>query len=129
MCPFMSDVYFVNVDCNFSHWTTFNSLRQLGQNETSLQPFKFVYLCEPFCLSLSVVQGGIRVNLTPKSRQGFYITRQDEHAPVSMTFPGEGGSENHENFDIFQVFPEWHEKSDIFRGSLKKFLKAKKSDF
>ena len=70
-------------------------------------------------------QGGIRVNLTPKSRQGFYITRQDEHAPVSMTFPGEGGSENHENFDIFQVFPEWHEKSDIFRGSLKKFLKAK----
>ena len=52
MCPFMSDLYFVNVDCNFSHWTTFNSLRQ---NETSLQPFKFVYLCEPFCLSLSVV--------------------------------------------------------------------------
>ena len=51
----MSDVYFVKVDCNFSHWTTFNSLRQLGQNETSLQPFKFVYLCEPFCLSLSVV--------------------------------------------------------------------------
>ena len=54
MCPFMSDVYFVNVDCNFSHWTTFNSLRQLGQNETSLQPFKFVYLCEPFWLSLFV---------------------------------------------------------------------------
>ena len=44
MCPFMSDAYFVNFDCNFSHWTTFNSLRQLGQNETSLQPFKFVYL-------------------------------------------------------------------------------------
>ena len=43
--------------------------------------------------------------------------------------PGGGGSEKHENFDIFQVFPEWHEKSDIFRGSLKKFLKAKKSDF
>ena len=30
MCPFKSDVYFVDVDCNFSHWTTFNSLRQLG---------------------------------------------------------------------------------------------------
>ena len=54
MCPFMSDVYFVKVDCNFSHWTTFNSLGQLGLNETSLQPFKFVYLFEPFSLSLSV---------------------------------------------------------------------------
>ena len=27
MCPFMSDVHIVNVDCNFSHGTTFNSLR------------------------------------------------------------------------------------------------------
>ena len=45
------------------------------------------------------------------------------YAPVSMTFPGEGVK------IIFQVFPGWHEKSDIFQGSLKKFPKAKKSDF
>ena len=75
----MSGVYFVNVDCNFSHWTTFNLLRQLGQNETSLQPFKFVYcvnlfVCRYLLLCLlndSAQQRNINVVLIKQSHQFF----------------------------------------------------------
>ena len=62
-----------------------------------------------------------------KVTSGFLNNTPGRTCPCVNDVPG--GSENHENFDIFQVFPEWYKKSDIFRGSLKKFLKDTKSDF
>ena len=75
MCPFMSDVYFVNVDCNFSHWTTgsWGKMRQ-AYSLLSLYTSVNLFVCRYLLLCLlndSAQQHNINVVLIKQSHQFF----------------------------------------------------------